>query len=225
MSEVEQEQTHEEDGTEQIEGVPAEPAPDELTPDEEEAAEQEEQQGALPDEGEQEQPQGLSEKQMEQAFGKLERETTRHANRVQEIMGEDVAMLLPCPLCEPLIPGFVMPTPDTPQRFPTVREFMGDAIPEDWQQDPNTRTCVTCNGLGMVATGSKVEGQAQLVCTDCGGKGWQGQRAPTVAPIIPAPLPEGNGGQTGPLAPAPVDPPDVAALKAKGYVIIAPAGT
>jgi hypothetical protein len=224
MSEVEPQtqpdETPDETPEETPEAPPVAPTPDE----EDEAAEAEEQAGAAPDEAEPEQPQGLSQKQLEQALGKLEREAERHAKRVGEIMGDEIELLLACPLCDPLTPGKIMPTPATPERFPAVRAFMGDAEPQEWQQDPNTRTCQTCAGMGEVKTGSKVQSQTTLVCTDCGGKGWQGQR-PAVAstgPMAASPLPDVNGREDRP-APT-IDPPDVAELKRRGYTVIDPVG-
>jgi hypothetical protein len=177
-----------------------------------------------PGEAEPEQPQGLSEKDLEKTFSKLDREAQRHKGRIEEIMGEDAAMLVACVLCEPLMPGFVMPTPATPERFPAVRAFMGDAEPQEWQQDPNTRTCQTCDGMGEVKTGSKVQSQTTLVCTACGGKGWQGQRPAVAAtgPMAAVPSPEANGQRE--TAPPTIDPPDVAELKRRGYTVIDPVG-
>lgn len=224
MTEQEQEQTQEQGEPEQD----AEPTPLQA-PDEDEAAddddsEQVEGGAGGPIEPEPEQPQAQSPRELEQLFGKLERETERHTKRVHEIVGASASDLLECPLCDDLIPGFIMPTPDTPERFPAVRQFMGDAQPAAYQQDPNTRTCVTCDGLGEVETGSKVQGQVTLVCTDCGGKGWQGARAPvaTSGPMAPTPAPEANGQATP--TPAGPEPPEAAKLRALGYTLIQPVG-
>jgi hypothetical protein len=224
MSEVEP-QTQPDESPELHSPGEYEPAPVEPTPDEEDEANEED---GMPiggtDEPEPEQPQGLSEKDLEKTFAKLDREAQRHKGRIEEIMGEDAAMLVPCVLCEPLMPGFVMPSPKTPERFPAVRAFMGDAEPQAWEQDPNTRTCQTCDGMGEVKTGSKVQSQTTLVCTDCGGKGWQGQRPAVAAtgPMSAPPLPDANGQREN--APPTIDPPDVAELKRRGYTVIDPVG-
>src|SRR5438105_13073989 len=114
MSETPDEQTPDEETQEQ-DGPAPDSAPASEPAEEEEAAEG----GELEPEPGQEQasppePQGLSQKQMEKALDKLDREATRHHSRVVEIMGEDVSMLLDCPLCDPLTPGKIMPTPKVP---------------------------------------------------------------------------------------------------------------
>jgi hypothetical protein len=224
VSEQEQEQTQEQDGPEPDEQATPIRPPDEPAPDEEEEAHEAEEVEGAEGEPEPEQPQALSPKQLEQAFGKLERETERHSKRVHEIVGDDSEMLVACPLCDPLIPGFIMPTPATPERFPAVRQFMGDAQPADYQQDPNTRTCKTCAGEGVVETGSRVESQRLLACTDCGGKGWQGQRAPipTSGPMAVQPLPDANGQSE--VTPQGPEPPEAAKLRALGFTLIPPVG-
>jgi hypothetical protein len=224
MSEVEPqtqpEETPDETPDETPEAAPVEPTPDEEDGEHEEDGEQ----AGAPNEPEQEQPQALSEKQLEARLKRLDKASQTWRERVGTIMEADAAMLIPCPLCEQIIPGFVMPTPATPDRFPAVRAFMGDAEPQEWQQDPNTRTCQTCDGMGEVKTGSKVQSQTTLPCTDCGGKGWQGAR-PAVAtsgPMAAQPLPDANGRED---RPAPIiDPPDVAELKRRGYTVIDPVG-
>jgi hypothetical protein len=211
--------------------------PDEMTPDEpghddldsgpnDEDAEEDAQtpDDPQPDKTKPEQPQALSEKQLEARLKRLDKASQTWRERVGTIMEDDAAMLMPCPLCEQIIPGFVMPTPATPERFPAVRTFMGDAEPQEWQQDPNTRTCQTCDGMGEVKTGSKVQSQTTLVCTDCGGKGWQGAR-PAVAtsgPMAAVVTPEQNGADTP--KPQGPEPPEAAKLRALGYTLIQPVG-
>jgi hypothetical protein len=197
-------------------------------PDEAEEAEEPEQPDEAPDEPEapgQEQPQALSQKEVEARMKRLDKSAGVWRERVATIMEADAEILLPCPLCEPIIPGFVMPTPATPERFPAVREFMGDAQPRELRHDPDTHTCEVCDGEGVLDTGSHVDNQRELVCGYCGGRGWLGQRRSTSPAAVPAPSPDANGVQTGPLAPPPVDDPEVAALRAKGYVIIEPVKT
>jgi hypothetical protein len=193
-------------------------------PAEEEAAhESEEVEGQ---QGEQEPPeaQALSQKQLEQALGKLEREAERHSKRVGEIMGSEVELLIVCPLCDPLTPGQIMPTPATPERFPKVREFMGDSQPRQLKPDPDAAQCEACGGEGLVDTGSHVQGQEALPCKRCDGFGWTGPRRQStpVAPLATAPIPEDNG-QATPI-PAGPEPPEAAKLRALGYTLIQPVG-
>ena len=224
MSETPDEQTPDEETQEQ-DGPAPDSAPASEPAEEEEAAEG----GELEPEPGQEQasppePQALSQKQMEKALDKLDREATRHRSRVEEIMGEDVAMLLPCPLCDPLTPGQIMPTPATPERFPAVREFLGDAPARELQADPQAHRCETCGGWGMVDTGSRVQGQSELPCKTCNGMGWVGERSatPYVQPVVAAQVAEANGeGQPTPIT---SEPPEAARLRAMGFTLIPPVG-
>ncbi len=224
MSEQEQEQTQEPETQEQDGPEPEAPVTLEEAAEEEEAASEEVEGQEGEAESEPEQPQGVSEKQIEQVFKKFEKSSRVWRDRVATIMGGDAEVLLPCPLCDANIPGYVMPSPDVPDRFPAVREFMGDAQPADYQQDPNTRTCKTCAGEGVVETGSRVEDQKLLVCTDCGGKGWQGARPAVAAsgPMAAQPPPDVNG-QAEPTRQGP-EPPEAAKLRALGYTLIQPVG-
>jgi hypothetical protein len=224
MSEPEQEQTQEQDGPEPDESPPDEQATPIQPPDEDEEAHEAEEVEGAEGEPEPEQPQARSEKDIEAIHNKLDREHKRHMSRIFEIMQGDVETLRPCPLCEPNMAGIVNMTPETEQRFPAVRQFMGDAQPADYQQDPNTRTCQTCAGEGVVETGSRVESQRLLPCTDCGGKGWQGQRAPipTSGPMAVQPLPDANGQSE--VTPQGPEPPEAAKLRAMGYTLIQPVG-
>jgi len=214
------EQTQEQDGPEPDEATPVQPPSEEEEAAEEEQAQESEQVEGVPPEA-----QAVSQKQIEQVWKKFEKSSAVWRRRVVEIMEGDADVLMLCPLCDPLIPGYVMPAPDVPERFPAVREFMGDAQPAEYEQDPNTRTCQSCAGQGMVATGSKVQGQEQLVCTDCGGKGWQGQRAPipTSGPMAVQPLPDANGQSE--VTPQGPEPPEVAKLRAMGWTPIPPVVT
>ena len=222
MSEPEQEQT--EAPAETPDTLPDEHSSGQEAADEMEEAQEAEDAQTEQVEGVPAEPEGLSQKQLEQALGKLKREAERHSKRVTEIMGSEIELLLDCPLCDRLTPGQIMPTPATPERFPAVREFMGDAQPAEYEQDPNVRQCQSCAGQGMVATGSKVQGQEQLVCTDCGGKGWQGTRAPIVTsgPMAVQPLPDANGQSE--VTPQGPEPPEAAKLRAMGYTLIQPVG-
>jgi hypothetical protein len=230
MSEVPDETTEGEETQEQDGPEPQ----SEPTPDEEEAAEEESEpaeegpvesmatraaDGAT---SEPEQPQAMSEKDIEAAFRKLDREADRHRKRVSEIMGDEFGVLLACPLCDAVNPGYVLPTPDVPQRFPAVREFMGDSQPRELKHDQNISRCQVCDGWGTVESGSRVQGQTELACTECGGKGWLGQRAGLATLPLGVPLPVGNGLQDVTVSEAGGDSPEVAALKAQGYIVLDP---
>jgi hypothetical protein len=188
---------------------PTEPAPDVAEPpaegDEAEGeGAAEEEAGEAPEEPSEPQARALSEKQMEAIFDKLGREKDRHTKRLGEIMGDDVALLVECPLCDPAFPGFVMPTPETPQRFPAVRTFMGDAQPRELRPDPYSQPCDTCGGEGVCETPSRVQGKIEVVCLDCGGNGFLSVKRNVGPPPLPAPAPSPafNGETTTASTPA-----------------------
>lgn len=163
-----------------------------------------------------------SEKEIEKVFDRLGKEVKRHRDRVSEIMADDATLLLPCPLCDPLIPGFIMPTPDVPERFPAVREFMGESPEPELPADPRSTRCEVCDGFGRVATGSRTEAHKAMVCEACRGMGAVGPRFKEAVPIVSpvAPLPAANGPAFAPTAEP--EPPEVAAVKAMGYQVIPP---
>src|SRR5439155_19144906 len=121
MSEPEQEQT--EAPAETPDTLPDEHSSGQEAADEMEEAQEAEDAQTEQVEGVPAEPEGLSQKQLEQALGKLEREAERHSKRVTEIMGSEIELLLDCPLCDRLTPGQIMPTPATPERFPAGRAF------------------------------------------------------------------------------------------------------
>src|SRR5690348_11977442 len=51
-------------------------------------------------------PQGMGEKELGKMFERLDNEAERHWKRLQEIIGADAAMLVPCELCSKPMAGF-----------------------------------------------------------------------------------------------------------------------
>jgi hypothetical protein len=162
------------------------------------------------------------EKEIEKVFDRLGKEAKRHRDRLSEIMADDATLLIACPLCDPLIPGFIMPTPDVPERFPAVREFMGESPASELSDDPRSMRCEVCDGFGQVATGSRTEAHKAMVCEACKGMGAVGPRFEQPQQIVSpvAPLPAANGPAFAPTAEP--EPPEVAAVKAMGYQVIPP---
>jgi hypothetical protein len=160
--------------------TPAE-SPDETTetPDEEEEGEPAEAEPpAEQPPTDQPAPQGLSDEEAERIGRQLDKERTRHSNRVSEIMGEWAQPLQPCPLCEPNIPGFIFPAEQTAPRgelHAALLEVLKNPLAPEYETDPTKPACDTCKGLGKIKTGSKVPGQETLMCATCSGKGWVGQ--------------------------------------------------
>lgn len=155
----------------------------------------------------------------------LDKEARRHAQRVVEIMGEDANVLEQCPLCLPLIPGFRYPVPPMDAQLAAVKEAIGEPAVPPYPKDNYSRECSDCTGLGAVLTGSKVAGQGTARCITCAGRGWvpvgvERQSGALTAPIDGAPA----VAYTPPEIGAP-DPPEVEALKALGYIVVAPIPT
>ena len=64
-------------------------------------------------------------KDMEKAQASLERENTRHRNRVSEILGENAQGLLPCPLCAGFADGMIPPVQPPDDVVEAVKQALG----------------------------------------------------------------------------------------------------
>lgn len=167
-------------------------------------------------------PQALSQKDIEQRLEKLNREGERHFKRVHEIMREQMRDLAPCELCWSFAPGFrFQPVPDEQRANVMIALELSEVAA--YVHDRHSEACAECNGWGMVATGSKVNGQDALTCLNCGGKGWMGDRAPEtrvaltpVAPIVPA------NGEHEPTPQSPEVAEAIRIAKAAGAIVIEP---
>lgn len=191
------------------------------TPGEQEESVEEEERLATPEEAQAVPPEWLSQKELEKRLDRLAREAERHTARVREIMDEDVVLLVPCAMCETIIPGFVMAGSFNEERRQQVRVFLGDKKPRELRKDPHSTVCEVCGGEGQVDTDSKVPGYDVVPCSDCGGKGVVGERFTQAAP---PPIATGATATAtppnGPSAPGPqqLDPATLAVLKEKGYM-------
>jgi hypothetical protein len=157
-----------EDGT--IVGQEPEPEPE---PEEEEAEE-----GTLPPEPEPEpEPeQGYSESDLEAMRGRLDKEATRHSNRLSEIMGEMASLLEPCELCTPELAGFHWPTATETARdelHGRLLDVLRNPAEAPLADSPNTETCPDCNGWGNVLSGSRVANHKRIACPTCKGLGYK----------------------------------------------------
>ena len=154
------------------ESQPVEPDPDE------EAAETDE-----PEPEPEPEPEnvGPSPEELERMSKALDKEATRHANRLSEIMGDAAQILVPCELCDAQTAGFHLPVEhlhpesDLDARLLDVLKTPGEP---PYRQAPNARECGTCGGYGKVLSGSKVAGRERVQCPTCGGNGYQGQGTP-----------------------------------------------
>lgn len=84
----------------------------------------------------------------------LENELVRHEKRVHEVMGEFAAGMVTCEHCN----GIGLAEPSEPE--PELQ-------PHEWFQP-----CATCDGIGVVLTGSKRPGNATVDCPACRGRGY-----------------------------------------------------
>ena len=156
---------------------------------------------------------------------KLDQLAAHVAKRYGEILGDELDGFAICPLCAPWFPGIrlqVMPDYET---VAAVKVAIGEDPDPPLTNDHYSKVCEDCGGLGKVLTGSKVMGQTTAQCIPCKGRGWlaigpEREQGSILAATPPAPLPA-NG------APAVLDadPPEAAALKALGYIVVAPVQT
>lgn len=146
-----------------------------------------------PAEPEPEPEQGYSEAELDKIRGQLEKEATRHANRVSEIMGAMGQTLVPCELCDETTPGFHWPA----EMVPPSDDLRGRLLavlrnpPEPGlRESPHTATCPDCDGWGKVLSGSRVADNKRIVCPTCKGNGYtvKGvQTAPDLLDTAPRP--------------------------------------
>ena len=152
---------------------PGEPEPEQ----EDHPDEQEEQAVVQPSEG-----LSVSPETAEKLPRSLERKAANWMKAVADYAEETGAPLLRCGLCDadPGFPGYLIHPalqPLTGQQVKEARLLLGDISDEPFEQDPEAQTCSRCKGRGRVSTGSKVEGERDLPCRVCKGKGWTGERA------------------------------------------------
>lgn len=164
----------------------------------------------------------MSERDIERVNRQLEGEAHRHAKRVLDIMGDDAEVLVVCPLCLPLIPGFRYPQPPVAEQLAAVKAAIGEPVDPPLSPDTYSNVCSKCDGWGAVSTGSKVVGRNKVTCLDCEGLGYVATDTRRQGGALTA----GNGvtpvHQYDQPMPAVSDPPEVAKLKELGYVVVPP---
>lgn len=134
-------------------------------------------------------------KDQEKAIQKLSAEALRHRNRLAEIMGEDVGLLIPCELCAPNLAGWRFEGSPTEDTIQAVRQVIGlpdltNYAPSHWET-----TCDNCRGLGKVRTGSTVGRHEILDCEACKGKGYITTRERTATPQSTSPIGQPENGE------------------------------
>lgn len=139
---------------------------------------------------------GMTEAQLEAQLRKLDGEAERHAKAVARVMGDDFAQLVPCPLCWQQAPGYRFPVPPAdPEQIEAVRAALGLDGFADYAPAEDAQPCDTCNALGRVLTGSRVQGQETKPCASCTGTGWRSKvSAAQPAPVVQFPPPHPPAG-------------------------------
>lgn len=149
--------------------------------------------------------QGLNEYELKKRDQSLDKENTRHANRISEILGEEAQGLLPCPLCDPagfVYAGSIGTQPDEIRQ--AVHMVLGEIAPPVYREVEWAEMCRACGGQGRVKTGSQVQRQETATCRACKGVGWIDLN-PGMAPREPTIVQPNGGGEPGEMAGNDVD--------------------
>lgn len=145
-------------------------------------------------------PAPRSQKEIDALTEKLQREAERHAKRVEEIMGEDFALLVPSPV--DWTPGYIFNVPQmhpAPEQVAELHALLGHAAPVELKEATDAEACPDCSALGEVLTGSRKPGQETKPCSACNGTGWKVKLAMPIP--APAPVTYSNGAATTPGTP------------------------
>jgi hypothetical protein len=119
-------------------------------------------------------PAPRSQEEIEALTTKLNREAEAHAKRVEKIMGDDFALLVPNPT--DWTPGFIFNVPEmhpTPEQVAALHELLGEGPQVELLPAEDAEGCDKCNALGEVLTGSRKPGQQTKPCSGCNGVGWK----------------------------------------------------
>lgn len=103
------------------------------------------------------------------------RDWQRTRKRLETIYGEEWTDFLECPLCDTNHKGMIYKGDigNYPKEIvDVVNMIFGFAAEQDYKQASNIETCVQCDGLGKVRTGSHVAGNESVPCRNCGGFGY-----------------------------------------------------
>jgi hypothetical protein len=134
-----------------------------------------------------------SQKEIDELTKKLEAEAQRHSKRVQELMGEDFALLVPSPV--DWTPGFLFNVPEmlpSQEAVAALDAILGRAGGVEFLPAEDAEACAKCNALGQVLTGSRAPGQETKLCVTCNGAGWVTKQIPYTPPVLGQ-----NGTRTG----------------------------
>lgn len=168
----------------------------------------------------------LTERALARRSDALARENVRHAKRVGELMEDDLADLIPCPVCMDGIAGWVY-LPEV-QQLPAeaiarIRQVIGLPDYSTFAAAPDATMCPECNGLGEVTTGSHVPGYEVKTCRRCRKQGWIQVGEPAQFETVDRETGEivtGPTVYTGDAA-----DPEIAHLRERGFTVIPPLPT
>lgn len=146
-----------------------------------------------------------------------------------EIEGDDAERYAECPYCNATgTPGYMALGPIPDELHGLTYQLLSMRPPADLKKDPYTLQCATCGGEAETQTGSRRAGQETIPCYDCQGKGWIANGPERAGGLMAVP----NGPSalhappldtSGPLFVPPAnEPPEAAALRAQGYVLVPP---
>lgn len=174
-------------------------------------------------------PEPSSEAVMEEIGKKLDALNKTVATRIATILGDNALDFEVCDLCSYWnTPGWRHKGHLPEDLKAQMAYLIGQRADADFCSDAHSTACSSCGGEGAVLTGSKVVGQDKLPCVECEGMGWvptddarrrgrlQLANGPTATALGVTP-------QDAAMSPTPQEEdPEVAALRAKGYVVVPP---
>ncbi len=180
----------------------------------------------VPDEGEPvAEVGGLTQEDWEKRHARADKAFKTYSNAIGRIYEEEANDYLPCPLCSDSPSGFVHPA--SVGTFPdevvgAVMTILGQTSAGTVNKDPYSTVCETCDGWGLVATGSKVPNQETRICADCQGLGYIPTNQPAAVPNgVPSFAAAAGSDNYVPAALGP-EAPEVQSLRLQGYTIIPP---
>ena len=130
----------------------------------------------------------FDERKAEAGRKRIDRAVSSMVKTLNEVLADEAQFLQACPRCADDFPGLIW-DPTVKQVLPATRAAvmisMGEGAPVDLERARDAEQCPDCKGYGKVNTGSKVLGQDKLVCNNCKGRGWVGERASrTPEPVL-----------------------------------------
>lgn len=105
-------------------------------------------------------------------FKELESAGKAYGKRVAKAMEDETFGFAPCPLCNDPFPGVRIPRMPPEENVAVIRQEIGLPALENYAPSATERACDDCRGLGMVRTGSSVQGRETAKCDACAGLGY-----------------------------------------------------